>query len=937
MEKSYRDKLGYTLSGSITSLAEGNQPVWRFVSADDLTTEAAPNSARTAGLLLDPEIGVLLYLLPFDTETNVRRQLHRALALRSRLVVTSNAVNSTDQDDPRGSWRVVMNWLARTEDRERWIGQVMEMRRQTGFSEEVSLDAIFFSEGDLEQQFESHGFPRLLLTTRNVLKKPSLDQVAQWMSANNLVLRSLEGLAKHFRVPRQRELVAEMLKAVHDYQQSRVSREPPPESPKQLKKISIQDFRNLDDVRFCFATQPVSTLVIHGPNGTGKSSVCEAISLALFGSSFRFRRFVTPAEKDITISDRLRHYIEHYLSPIQRPNVRPRIGLNDGPPTVPTLVAEDQVDGSDVLMSGTILSQDASLEFARLSSNELALRVLRGYSDLAEFAEKFAETAFEKSNTGRQRFLRELGLIASITKLDTAYERIVETAITSLLPSIPTPLDRWLQRAVSLGIQAPWSSLHEQWQTWGGDSARKDLARGIAASRSEEGLRRSLAAWLLNYNELVANTVQAFKDLQSKMEPVHAEMQSAVNRVRIWGEWVERRSQMQSSSGSGEADGLAAQLKDLQLQQQHILECGNRAKGRVDHLQQTEAFLRQLWLKSNPDECPTCGANHSGHGGIQNVIESIKTQVFSEREALRVEYAHVKSRVEETQRRLSNLGHSQCPLAPEEQSRLSEILGWILPTAATLPDWIAVARNREQLSDTIKLFIEVPSAPTPIDSETETATMTHQLLRKFHEVESIFEEPNNWKQVKLTLTESLAEIVGKHLPNTVARLWCELALNVTAAPWLYPEKPCITVGVRKGDQQASIRIRDRLARYILNQSEIHILGLAWFFSRYFTHGRFYNASIVMDDPGNELDQTSFRDLCRLWETLVRLHRVYKIPVTFVLLLSQEGRALDAARATDGAIAVLGWKSEQHDSVQLIQLGEGFSAPSPDKLFRQVAS
>jgi hypothetical protein len=91
----------------------------------------------------------------------------------------------------------------------------------------------------------------------------------------------------------------------------------------------------------------------------------------------------------------------------------------------------------------------------------------------------------------------------------------------------------------------------------------------------------------------------------------------------------------------------------------------------------------------------------------------------------------------------------------------------------------------------------------------------------------------------------------------------------------------------------------------------------------------------MDDPAHELDQTSFRQLCRLLETLMRLHRIYKTPLTLAVMLNQESRAVDAARSTGGTLAVLGWSRVQDEPIQATNvIGEGFYPPQPVILFER---
>jgi len=233
----------------------------------------------------------------------------------------------------------------------------------------------------------------------------------------------------------------------------------------------------------------------------------------------------------------------------------------------------------------------------------------------------------------------------------------------------------------------------------------------------------------------------------------------------------------------------------------------------------------------------------------------------------------------------------------------------------------------------IQVLRRPSTSPVTVEAENESSRIAEAIILESSLAEKAFEAPGNWKVVKDRLTETLAQILHEHLPNTLERLWCEIALNLTTAPWLFPDKPCFGVNVRRGEQRASLRVKDRLARYILNQSEIHILGLAWFFVRYLTYGRFFHALMVMDDPAQELDQTSFRELCRLFETWVRLHRVATHPLTFLVLLGQEGRALDAARAIGGTLGVLNWNGTQTEGLREVNvIGPGFHAPQPTKLF-----
>lgn len=313
-----------------------------------------------------------------------------------------------------------------------------------------------------------------------------------------------------------------------------------------------------------------------------------------------------------------------------------------------------------------------------------------------------------------------------------------------------------------------------------------------------------------------------------------------------------------------------------------------------------------------------------------NVVEELRIKTSRERDRLRREFSEIKEQIEQTQKHLAELGQTQCPLISDDQSKLAESLQWLIPPDTNLSDWIGTKSQREMLLRAISILRQIPAVPLDVDVDSSAESVVNKILHRFRAADDTFEAPNNWKPVKEKLTQTLAEIVNKHLPQTLGKLWRELALNLTAAPWLLPDSFQIDVITQRGEQASTVRVKGRLARYILNQAEIHTLGLAWFFARYLTRGRFFNACIVMDDPAHELDQTSFRDLCRLWETTMRLHRVYRRPLKLIVMLNQESRAVEAARATGAVLSVLGWEREQESqSVRRISvIGEGFHAPQP---------
>ena len=475
----------------------------------------------------------------------------------------------------------------------------------------------------------------------------------------------------------------------------------------------------------------------------------------------------------------------------------------------------------------------------------------------------------------------------------------------------------WLEAAGKLAGDVG-NDLPQRWHAWGDDTARGELAAGVASLNNDQNkLGRDIREWLQGFNELVLASAEVVKSAESRVGLIRHELEDAVARIIVWGEWLERQTQTPAMSGSTETDTLAKRLHELQTLQTRVTERGRSASDHFDHLTQVEAYVRGNWSKQHPDDCPTCGTNHSDQGGILKVVETLRSKTADERNQLREEYAKLKTEIDRTQKKLSDLGYAQCPLSVEEQSKLVEALQWMIPSKEVFSEWIRIKPQRDMLLASINTLRQMPSVPAVINAENESERVAQRMFSQFREADKTFDAPTNWKPVKDSLTETLAEIVNKHLPETLAKLWLELTLNLTSAPWLLPERPSIDVATRRGEQKSTLCVRGRLARYIYNQAEIHTFGLAWFFTRYLTRGRFFHACMVMDDPAHELDQTSFRELCRLLETLVRLHRVYSRPLKLIVMLNQESRALETARATRGILTVLDWERDQEKAMNLI--------------------
>lgn len=151
----------------------------------------------------------------------------------------------------------------------------------------------------------------------------------------------------------------------------------------------------------------------------------------------------------------------------------------------------------------------------------------------------------------------------------------------------------------------------------------------------------------------------------------------------------------------------------------------------------------------------------------------------------------------------------------------------------------------------------------------------------------------------------------------------------------YAEKLATWLGIeatKSRKQRRTLRqIHTDSAQKGENQELIHIVSTfcsqrVWVNIRWKTRVRLQRNS-------TEMDQTTFRSFTRLIQTFCRLHERYEHPLTLVLLLHQEDRALDAARATNHQVTALKWAKEINSSAveHLILISPEFRAPLPKAL------
>jgi energy-coupling factor transporter ATP-binding protein EcfA2 len=308
--------------------------------------------------------------------------------------------------------------------------------------EEIPIDCVYKGAGDWQIAFQSHGFPRLLLNARRVLRINNRADVDKWSAADALVENELRSFAVKFTDRTQRELATTVEREVERLK-SRGPASSAVRTARRFNRIGARNFRNIREAALEIGAEPVSCLVLTGPNGSGKSTLFEVLSLATFGSSSRYLDYLR--DKDAS-SRGPGDYISKYLQNISNPDWGAPELVLDGE-VVKIALPQSEVDAAaiDRLSEGSLFSQERSSKFCQRNASDLAGEVLGGYSDIANGIQWYVDDEFQKANRGRQDLLRSLGLNASITKVETAQQQVAVRQLTNGVPFPVSNLMAWLK------------------------------------------------------------------------------------------------------------------------------------------------------------------------------------------------------------------------------------------------------------------------------------------------------------------------------------------------------------------------------------------------------------------------------------------------------------------------------------------------------------
>ena len=871
LKSRYRTQLDLLLTNA--EAKSSIEPTWLW--QDERLQTIASEVEASGAAVLDPNLGLCLYFQTFQSNTDIKAQISKALRIRSQLLPSRNI--ATEEIDKLGEWKVAVHWLVDRANFDNWLETVANLRQSTTYFEEITVDAIVSSDNDWQKAFTDHGVPRLLFNTRMVLAKRREDEALKWASADLHILEKLREVPRLLATTDQ-DVAAQISNVLNTH----VSSSPTSDEkiPLSLTRVEINNFRNIRQLSLNFGSeQSVEAIVVQGPNGSGKSAFSEAISIACTGVSARYLDFIDDAnEAPHNKSDK---YLAKYLAPLSNDGT-PKIAINNeglkpvklaDPTEAPALIEQ---------LSGSFLTADSSNGFIKTRAKDLGAQIAGSYSELAGSILDLIEKRLGTAEAKRAELNRALGLRANVSREETARAKIASNHLSSIA-AIQSSVVGWISswNRTTSRWESSFRELSERVRNWSeGADARSELV-GLTPRVSE---RLLLVSSQLNEYESVLRAVRSLSaEVQNASKSLPA---GAEQMVAAWARWL------RTERTSHKTDDLTSiRLADLRSRLAKLTADGTAARDQLAQIESVQIWMKQHAQSDHPNECPICSSDLTSRGGLQKAIEETADATSRRIEQLRVEYADTKKELDTV---ASTAELNTPPLNTEDANSLETSISSLLGHSFSLDEL-----HSESVEERIVHLLSLASRPAPtvpsenVEPEILAKNISQQIGSKLEEFRSVSEEPEKWRRVLKLVVGQLTSAVAEHLPNTVEALWIELAKNMMPAPWQYPGKAKFAID-QKG-AQTEIRVvlsaenQSPLAAHILNGAEVQNLGLAWFMTRYLTHGRFSFSFLMLDDPAHYMDQPTFRQFCRTLETIKRLHANHRLPLTLVLLLHHDDR------------------------------------------------
>lgn len=888
--------------------------------------------------LFDADLGLWVKFIELEEAATIREHVdaavQMALAQSSQLLVKSGLPKNAI--DAAGAWTMTLVFLTPVQLRVGWEAAVQSLRSQSGFTEEISLDAIFYTDNtDLLRELDTGAaIPHLMFHSRSLLKLP-VERLQAWSSADSEVAEMLDTLPSKFPNTVDRELVQRLVEAALNSHASQPIERAYIKPARRIERVAVRHMRNIADFDLVLREprNEVVARIVHGPNGTGKSSIFEALSIAVAGSSRRLQDYLQDSDEGKVNSAQA--YLAKALVPLDAIG-QPSI-LADGFNVLENLPSDSKEAERRLLdADGTLLAQEDARLFVGRTGVELGAKILRDYSRLAQGLQKTCADEFNAANNQRQNWLRAFRINAGVRRDDSRLRNLVMHFLAEHFPQGSQQIPAWLQsvelrdgrrKLDARTLAASWRMVDEK-------PRREQLATSVEPWESlgePDQCVRLIQQWV-EERQLVVSRIEL---LRAQLADVCTEF--AIQRTEIeadlkeWQSWALKPSAGQEvRKATEDADKEERRINERlsQLKTQGLAYAEQR-----QHIEQVQVGLMQSWVKIHPHDCPTCGADHKDDGGIAKVMADLAKQLDEKIVEARKQYGELLTQARAISQQRSTQG--QCPLSGERRAELARMFGTDETGYQSLELSLRSPHYVDELLRSVDVLLVPPDLPQPLDASKAAKNVWDAIAAENAKGAALWELPERWTRIKSVIDRECDAIVKQHLPETLEAVWTELAMVMTPARWNLADSPRMVTGSSRTADSLRLVVGhgERIigVRHIYNQAESHILGLSWFFTQYLSSGRAKHALMALDDPAQEMDQTTFRAFTRLLQTLCRLHERYSMPLTLVLLLHQEDRALDAARATNHQVTSLRWakKISAHESVeQVILVSPDFKAPLP---------
>lgn len=889
--------------------------------------------------LLDRELGLALRIVPFN---NANQNLNEVIqiVLRKVTLLQPRSDLEKEQADLLGMWQLGIIWVVEKPNLgDVWRTSIAMVRKESGFSEELGLDAIFVNGLELAKACDEHGLPQLLLNVRRLIGMGASDMPA-WLSANTRVSEMLVGFADQFAGDTETRRLASALvsDALRDFAlqpNEAKSSNADSSGTNALKEIEVRNFRN---IRRCLLQFPkeqghrAQAHVIFGPNGTGKTSLFEAICLGSGGMSKGLERY----QVDDDVEPQAKDYTGKVLSPLGS-GEKPKIIFNG---------AEVSIDGQPNTkerwreFDGNFLGQEDSREFLGETGPALAERILKGYSTLADRITELAANRENVAKNEKSSWLRDHGLSAGISRRETRAQKLIEGEIRKQAWSVTEALLEWLEKTSGAipSIEGIGSRLGGRWRAWSDQQPKivDSMAKGVLVGQVTR-VQSPLEDWLDVRNGILVETGILVTRARLSIDALRARLVGVERDLDIWAEWLARNSSQGDSKASDEQSTLGREIAASREKLKVVRESNEFERKRAAHLRQLKDGFLTAWSQLHPNICPTCGQDHSKSGGIEKVVANMQADTEMRLTDLEGDENILSEQLKLLESRLASLGLS--PIGDGRQRELEKLLAPFLGND-TLRACLSNVDSRTELKRRLRDVQTLPDVPDALSRERmvdSAQKLAEQALTLDLEAERLWPLPERWKKINSALKEACDRIVAAHLPETLQKVWWEVAAALTSGRWNLVAKAGFVLKTQGKVMVGTNERPDTPARYLFNQAERHILGMAWFVVRYLTFGRFQRPLVVLDDPAQEMDQTTFRSFVRFAQALLRIHECRSMALQMIFFLHQEERALDLARGTMGRFLMLNWRksiaADQAEDVWEVRLrSEGFLVQSATSLF-----